>query len=107
MDNIPYTIQKIINEYLDTLNRNNIQIQQAILYGSYANGRYHKYSDIDIALVSDSFDGIRFLDRIKIMKITLKVCKDIEPMPFNPKKFTMDDPFVREIMETGIKLKST
>ena len=103
MDKIPYRVKKIINKYIDALNKNNIKIEQAILYGSYANGSYNKYSDIDIALVSESFEGIRFLDRNKIMKISLQISKDIEPMPFSPEKFTIDDPFVCEILETGIK----
>ena len=105
MDKIPYRIRAIINQYIDSLNKNNIPIQQAVLYGSYANGNYHKYSDIDIALVSTSFGGVRFLDRNKIMGLTLKISKDIEPMPFSPNTFTMDDPFVKEILDTGIKLK--
>ena len=104
MDKIPHRIRAIINQYLDSLNRNNIPIEQAILYGSYANGSYHKHSDIDIALVSKSFGGVRFLDRNKIMKLTLEISKDIDPMPFSPKKFTIDDPFVKEILDTGVKL---
>jgi len=104
MDKIPISIKKTIDEYLYTLKNNNIPIQHAILFGSYANGNYTGNSDIDIALVSDFFDGIRFLDRKKIIKITLKVSKEIEPLPFNPKQFTIDDPFVREIIETGINL---
>ena len=104
MDQIPYAVKKIIRRYIDALNQNNFPIQKAILYGSYATGRYHKHSDIDIALVSESFDGVRFLDRNKIMKITLNISKDIEPMPFSPQKFTTDDPFVKQIMKTGIHL---
>ena len=104
MDKIPNSIKKTIDEYLYTLKNNNIPIQNAILFGSYANGNYKDYSDIDIALVSDFFDGIRFLDRKKIMKITLEVSKEIEPMPFNTTQFTTDDPFVKEIIETGINL---
>ena len=106
MDKIPYRIKKIVNEYLDSLKRNNIPIQQAILFGSYVSGKYNEYSDIDIALVSDFFEGIRFLDRKKILKISLDIDEDIEPMPFNPKQFTTDNPFVREILETGVNVNS-
>jgi predicted nucleotidyltransferase len=106
MDKIPYRIKKVVNEYLNSLNENNIPIQQAILFGSYVNGKYNEYSDIDIALVSDFFEGIRFLDRKKILKISLDIDEDIEPMPFNPKQFTKDNPFVREILETGVNVNS-
>jgi len=104
MDKIPYRIKKIVNEYINSLNRNNIPIQHAILFGSYVSGKYNKFSDIDIALVSDFFEGIRFLDRKKILKITLEINEDIEPMPFSPKQFTTDNPFVREILETGVNV---
>ena len=65
MVKIPYRIKKIVIDYVDSLNSNNIQIQNAILFGSYVNGNYNEFSDIDIALVSDCFNGFRFLDRKK------------------------------------------
>ena len=59
-------------------------------------------SDIDIALVSDVFEGIRIKDRSKIRKITLDISTDLSPLPFRPEEFTTEDPFVREIIEHGI-----
>jgi len=106
MVKIPYRVKKVVNEYINSLNRNNIPIQQAILFGSYVSGNYNEYSDIDIALVSDFFEGNRFWDRKKILKISLDIDADIEPMPFNPKQFTTDDPFVKEILETGVNVTS-
>ena len=61
-------------------------------------------SDIDIALVSDIFEGSRIKDRSMIRKITLSVSCDIEVLPFSTEKFTQDDPFVKEIIEHGIKI---
>jgi predicted nucleotidyltransferase len=104
MDQVPYRIKKSVIDYINTLNRNNIPIQQAILFGSYVNGKYNDYSDIDIALVSDSFDGVRFFDRKKILKFALEIDQDIEPMPFKPEQFTTDNPFVKEILETGVSI---
>jgi len=62
------------------------------------------WSDIDIALVSDPFEGIRMKDRDKIRKITLSASSKLEAIPFNTNDFSLADPFAREIMETGIKL---
>ena len=79
-------------------------ISQAILFGSYATGRYNELSDIDIALVSKQFEGIRFFDRNRIRKYKFAVNPDIEPLPFSNENFTKDDPFVKEILETGFRI---
>jgi predicted nucleotidyltransferase len=51
-----------INKFVRGLEKNQIHIQQAILFGSYAKGTAKEWSDIDLALVSEDFSGIRFLD---------------------------------------------
>lgn len=104
MAEIPGRVQKIINKYIKALRDNGIPINQAILFGSYAQGRYTQWSDIDIALVSNIFEGNRFFDRGKIRKINLSVSSDLEIIPYRPQDFTSDDPFVKEIIETGIKI---
>lgn len=104
MAQIPVNVKKTINKYLLVLKEYKIPIRQAILFGSYAKGRYHEWSDIDIALVSDIFEGDRISDRNKIRKITLSVSCDIEVLPYRPQDFTPEDPFVKEIIESGIRL---
>ena len=103
-EQIPNNILKSIKEYIRILNKNGVIISQAILFSSYACGRYNELSDIDIALVSDQFEGIRFKDRSSIRKYKFEVNPDIEPLPFTKKNFTKDDPFVREILETGFRI---
>lgn len=104
MAEIPDRVQKIIDTYLKALEANEIPVKEAILFGSYAHGKYTEWSDIDIALVSTIFEGNRFADRGKIRKINLSVSSDLEVLPFHPKDFTSDDPFVKEIIETGVKI---
>lgn len=104
MAQIPVKIKNIINKYLISLKEHKIPIRQAILFGSYAQGNYHEWSDIDIALISDIFEGDRIKDRNKIRKITLSVSYDIEVLPYSPKDFTNEDPFVKEIIDSGIKI---
>jgi len=50
------------------------------------------------------FIGNRFEDRNKIRKITLQVNSDISPMPFRPEDFNDSDYFVKEILETVIRI---
>lgn len=104
MVEIPIEIKSIVFNYLDVLNKNNIPIERAFLFGSYSKGKGNDLSDIDIALVSKVFEGVRIKDRSKIRKITLSVSSLLEVLPFNPKDFTQEDPLVKEIIETGIRI---
>ncbi len=105
MVKVPDKVKKIIDKYLVALRDNNIPVNQAILFGSYAKGNYDAWCDIDLVLVSEVFEGLRIKDRGKIRLITLNVSSDIEVLPYCPKDFNSDDPFVKEIIETGIKIK--
>ncbi len=104
MDKIPAKIHKILKAYIHKLEENQVHIQQAVLFGSFSKGLADQWSDIDIVLVSDAFEGIRFKDRKKISPITLSVSRDLSPLPFRPEDFTLDDPFVQEILKTGIRI---
>ncbi len=104
MVKIPAKVKETIDRYLTALKENNIPVNQAVLFGSYASGNYDDWSDIDIALVSEIFEGSRIKDRSKIRPITLSVSCDIEVLPYRPKDFNPDDPFVKEILETGIRI---
>ncbi len=74
------------------------------MFGSYAQGTYTAWSDIDLALVSADFEGDRFKGRYKIRQIKLKISSDLEPIPYLPNAFTADDPFVKQILATGINM---
>lgn len=104
MAKIPNKIKNTVERFLQALKRNNIPINRVILFGSYARGNYTEWSDIDLAIVSDMFVGNRFDDRKKIRPITLSISSDLEILPYNTKDFTEDDPFVKEIIETGIEI---
>lgn len=97
-------IEKTVKTYIRQLENIGIHVQQAILFGSYACGKNDEWSDIDLAIVSKDFIGDRFEDRNKIRKITLQVNSDISPMPYRPEDFNDSDYFVKEILETGIRI---
>ncbi len=102
MAKIPDRIIKIINKCLSALKENNIHIKKAILFGSYVNGTNTEWSDIDLAIVSDSFKGNRVDDRNKIRQIKLSVSSDLEIIPYRPEDFNPDNPFVKEILNSGV-----
>lgn len=104
MVQLPAKVKTTLDRYLQALEQSNIPIQKAILFGSYARGNSHEWSDIDIALVSDVFVGNRMDDKDKIRAITLSISSELEVIPFAPQDFTPQNPFVKEILKTGIPL---
>ena len=104
MARVPDHINDMIQKYLAALDAHHIPIQRVFLFGSYAKGNYTEWSDIDLAVVSEIFEGCRFEDRKKIRPITMSGSSLIEVLPYRPEDFTPDDPFVGEILKTGIQV---
>lgn len=104
MVSLPDKIKQTIDNYIAALNKNNVPIKEAILFGSYAKGNPGEWSDIDIALVSEIFEGNRIVDKDKIRRITLSISSDLEVIPFSIEDFNPLNPFAKEILATGIKL---
>ncbi|MDP2365873.1 MAG: nucleotidyltransferase domain-containing protein [Ignavibacteria bacterium] len=95
-------VENIINRFVDSI-KQDINVEQVYLFGSYAKGTQDQYSDIDLAVVSNDFEGVRFFDRKKLFKYLIKVNTDIELHTFKTEDFTNDDPLVAEIIKTGIR----
>jgi predicted nucleotidyltransferase len=103
--NIPDKIIELLKNYINSIELNDkIHIKSAFLFGSYAKGNYNEWSDIDIAIISDNFEGIRIFDKDKIRKTTLKIDHRISPLPFKTEDFDPSDLFVHEILSSGIKI---
>ena len=104
MSKIPENIKESIIKYINYLENSKIHVLQAILYGSYAEGNYNEFSDIDLALVSESFSGTKFFDIDMLRDAKFAINTDISPMPYRPEDFTPDDLFAREILKNGIRI---
>ncbi len=104
MVKVPPKIIEIIKKFVRDALKENIHISQAILFGSYAKGTNHEWSDIDLAVVSDDFTGIRFYDNVKLGKPRIKTSADLQTHPFRPEDFNKNNPFVAEILEYGIRI---
>ena len=100
-------LKKYINDYIVECDKLGVHFKKVILFGSYARNMPHKWSDIDLALVSDNFTGM-VLDDIKKIALASVKFVDIEPHTYNTAYFEESDPFIEEIKNTGkeIKLKS-
>ena len=83
-----------------------VDLKRVILYGSYASGKQTKYSDIDVALVADEFSGVPSED-VKLFIKAMRKHYMVQAQTYNTKDFTADkDPFVEEILRTGIEIKA-
>lgn len=96
-------INNIVSKFISLVS-DEFPLKTAYLFGSYAKGNAKEYSDVDLAIVSDNFEGSRFFDKKKLNKYILKTSIDLEIHPFRTEDFTEDNPFVKEILHTGLKL---
>jgi predicted nucleotidyltransferase len=103
---IPKKAEREIKRYLDVLRKDNLPIKKVILFGSFARGSQHKWSDIDLCIVSpkfkDSFEASQYLwKKRKIFDLNYT----IEPVGFNLKDFNDKyDSLANEIKKTGIEI---
>lgn len=82
-----------------------IRVREVYLFGSYAQGKAHEYSDIDVAVVSDDFLGDRFDNVKRLIMYMAKSSVDLQVHPFKTEDFTPDNPFVEEILRTGKRIQ--
>lgn len=94
----------IIRRYVKMLQRNRIRLRSVYMFGSYVSGVPTEDSDIDVAVVSDDFSGDRIEDTVLLMRHRWDVDLRIEPHPFRPEDFTPGNPWVAEILRTGIRI---
>ena len=95
--------KKIIQRYIKVLKTDGIKISSVYLFGSAARGKATKYSDIDVAVITQKNSYWQNLRRISM--VGLQVDNRIEPHFFTKKDFLdIDNPLVYEIRKTGVKI---
>ena len=104
---IPKKIEKEIIQYINILKQDKLPIKKAILFGSYAKGKQHKWSDIDLCIISpkfkNAFKALNYLSLKKPFDINTKYV--IGPVGFIPEDFKNKySSFIHEIKTTGIEI---
>ncbi len=105
MDEITEDINKIyviLKNYLNDVKKH-LCVNKALLYGSYATGKYNKHSDVDLAIFIDTFNGMSSIEVNTLLFSLTHKYKDIciEPIGFETKDLEKDNPFIKEIFQTG------
>ncbi len=92
-----------INGYLNALSEMGFSFQKAILFGSYVKGKPNLYSDIDLAVWSISFTDPYFTIMDKVAPLR-RMFKNIELHPFSLADNAENNPFIKEIENTGVSI---
>lgn len=98
-------VKKIVKKYAERLKEKKYPFSAVYLFGSYAKNKAHKWSDIDVAIVSNKLKKDWNRNEDILWKYTIGVDSRIEPVGFTIKDFQNErDPMVYEIKKTGIKI---
>ncbi len=86
------SIVNVVKQYLQTLVERDIPVHQGVIFGSQVSGRPHKWSDIDLLVVSPRFDGERKREDVNLLwRIAARTDSRIEPIPVGQHQFEKDD----------------
>src|SRR3989338_8886265 len=98
-------IKKIIRNYAKILRAKNFPISAIYLFGSQVNGKAHKWSDIDVAVITNKLKRNYEKNRSLLYRMRLEVDDRLEPHGFTEADFKNNaDPLAYEIRKTGIKV---
>ncbi|MCX6583979.1 MAG: nucleotidyltransferase domain-containing protein [Candidatus Aminicenantes bacterium] len=92
-----------VKKYIECLKKNRFAVQKVYVFGSYAKGNMREDSDIDLAVVLKNLRDI-FTTQVQLMKLRRDFDLRIEPHPFDETDFNSSNPFVHEILTTGIQV---
>lgn len=82
-------------------------IQKMFLFGSWAEGNTHRWSDIDLMIVSNKFKKLNFRKRATKMYNYWNLDYPVDFLCYTPKEFNKlkkQITIVREAVETGIEI---
>ena len=80
-------IKRIIMQYKDELTRSGITVTDIYLYGSYAHGRSHEGSDIDLIVVSPDFSKFGLRKRLELLGLAAgRIMEPIQAYGITPEE---------------------
>jgi predicted nucleotidyltransferase len=91
-------VRRIANKYSEEVKKV-LNPTSIILFGSYVNGNPHEWSDIDIAILVDDYEGDWYDTEVMLFRLKRNISLEIEPHLLD----ASHDPsgFVKHIVETG------
>lgn len=96
-------VAEIIKGFITELERE-IPVTEYLLFGSYAHGNPKEYSDIDLAVISNWFEGKPKIENMQYLsRISAAYNSLIEAIPFTEEEYRNLDKrsFLASIIKTG------
>lgn len=93
--------------YLNELINRGIPVRYGILFGSHARKETHRWSDIDLLIISSRYDEAYSRDDINVLwRIAAVMDNRIEPVPVGLKRWEADDesPLLEIARREGIQI---
>jgi len=95
-------VLEIIKEFKNTLETTGVRVERIILFGSYANGIPHEWSDIDLVIISPDFVNKGLWERIKMISKAISIVfQPIEAIPMTPAEWEKGDSMIVEFAKKG------
>jgi predicted nucleotidyltransferase len=81
-----------VKNYLKATPTVGVHAKRAILYGSFAKGNPHEWSDIDLIVIAPEFDGEKQRVHVSgLWRLTAHTDSRIEPVPCGVEEWEVDD----------------
>ena len=100
-------IREIIKQYKDSLLKYGVHAESFILYGSFAQGNSREDSDIDLVVISESFEKMSLLERLEVLGMgAARIMMPIEAKGYTSEeiKSASEISFLGEILKSGISI---
>ena len=100
-------VKEIIKQYKESLRQCGVQVERFILYGSFAQGNPREDSDIDLVVVSESFQKMNLRERLEILGVgAARIMKPIEAQGYTSKEIELAPKmsFLSEILKSGVNI---
>lgn len=95
-------VRKIIKDFQAALEARDIAVEKFILFGSFAEGRSHEGSDIDIIVVSPDFGDKSYWQRIEVMSEAIyEIFQPIEAVAMTPDEWERKDSLISQYASSG------
>jgi len=86
------TVVAVVNRFILELQKRGIRPQRVILYGSQASGTATEASDIDVVVISESFSGKSYWERIDVLtEAIFAVYAPVEAVAMTPEEWEAGD----------------
>jgi predicted nucleotidyltransferase len=91
-------VRQIVSDYATAV-KEVFPVDKVVLFGSYVNGTPHEWSDIDVGIIVNNYNGTNYEGVVRLYKLRDNISYEIEPHLLSEAK----DPygFCEHVLKTG------